>query len=122
MGTVASGSVPMDGSAFSGRFADALRTGRHEAGCLLEVALAPKGKGDPARDFTEAKQAKAVLTAALKRMNADLAAAGKPKTRLDEAIASASLYPSGKNAMTGGASSLRSSLCPEGLVMYVELA
>lgn len=118
METSSSGAVFAGRSVFERRFPDALRTGRHEAGHLLEVALAEKGKGDPAADFSSAKQAKSVLSAALRKMNADRVAAGKPKLKLDKAIESVSFYPAMEAAVTGDPSFLHS----EGLAMCVELA
>lgn len=118
MDTSASGRVRVDLATFSDRYGDALSAGRHEAGHLLEVALAAKGKGDPASDFSEAKQAKSVLTAALKAMNKDLAAAGKPKMKLDRAIDSMSSYPAREALATGRTSALYS----EGVAVAIELS
>lgn len=118
MDTSASGRVRVDLAMFSDRYGDALSAGRHEAGHLLEAALAAKGKGDPASDFSEAKQAKSVLTAALKAMNKDLAAAGKPKMKLDKAIDSMSSYPAREALATGHTSALYS----EGVAVAIELA
>lgn len=118
MDTSASGRVRVDLATFSDRYDGALSAGRHEAGHLLEVALAAKGKGDHASDFAEAKQAKSVLTAALKAMNKDLEAAGKPKMKLDKAIDSMSDYPAREAVKTGNVSALHS----EGVATAVEQA
>ena len=118
METSSSGTVFADRSVFKGRFPDALRAGRHEAGHLLEVALAEKGKGDPAVDFSSAKQAKSVLSAALRKMNADRVAGGKPKMQLSKAVDSVSFYPAREARAIGDSSALYS----EGLAMCVELA
>lgn len=118
MDTSASGRVRVDLATFSDRYGDALSAGRHEAGHLLEAALAAKGKGDPASDFSEAKQAKSVLTAALMAMNKDLATAGKPKMKLDKAIDSMSSYPAREALATGRTSALYS----EGVAVAIELA
>ena len=118
METSSSGTVLVNRSLFEIEFPDALRTGRHEAGHLLEVALAEKGKGSTAADFASAKQAKSVLTAALKKMNADRTKTGKPALKLDKAIESVSLYPAREAYATGKVSSKYS----EGLAMCVESA
>lgn len=118
MDTSASGGVRVDLATFSDRYGDALSAGRHEAGHLLEVALAAKGKGEPASDFAEARQAKSVLTAALRAMNKDLAAAGKPRMRLDKAIETVSSYPAMEAWRTGDHSSMHS----EGIAKCIELA
>lgn len=118
MDTSASGRVRVDLATFSDRYGDAISAGRHEAGHLLEVALAEKGKGDPASDFSEAKQAKSVLTAALRAMNKDLAVAGKPKMKLDKAIDSVSSYPAIEARSIGSDAAKYS----EGVAMCVELA
>ena len=71
METSASGAVYVNALYFIDKYDEALRDGRHEAGHLIEVALANKGRGDSFEDFTNAKQAKSILTAALKEMNAN---------------------------------------------------
>lgn len=118
MDTSASGRVRVDLGKFSDHFDGALSAGRHEAGHLLEVALAMRSKGSTASDFAEAKQAKSVLTAALKAMNKELAAAGKPKMKLDKAIDSISDYPAREVVKTGNVSALHS----EGVATAVEQA
>lgn len=114
MTTSANGIVTMDTETFSAPFpfAQALSTGRHEAGHLLELAMAENAKGDTAADFASAKHSKRILNRALKRMNAET---GK-KIKLVKAIESISLYPS-REAFN---QKDNSALYAEGLAMTIE--
>lgn len=112
MTTGASGTVTLNAQVFSKEYADAISAGRHEAGHLLELAMAESAKGDTAADFASAKYSKRVLNRALKRMNADTGG----KTKLGRAIESVSAYPAMEAAKHGD----KSYLYAEGLAMAVE--
>lgn len=114
METSASGVVYVNALYFVGKHNEALSDGRHEAGHLIEVALANKGRGNSFEDFANAKQAKSILTAALKEMNAS----SSKKMKLDNAIDSVSFYP----AKEAYATNNKSALYSEGLAMCIELA
>lgn len=114
METNALGSVAMNETVFSRLFDEALSTGRHEGGHILEVAMAALGKGDPAARYTEAKDAKRILTNALKKMNKE----AEKKTTIDKVIDSISTYPA-REAVSHGD---RSYFYSEGLAVCTEKA
>lgn len=112
METGASGTVTLNAKKFSVEYLDAISDGRHEAGHLLELAMAENRKGDTIADFESAKYSKRILNRALKRLNADT---GR-KIRLDKAIESISVYPAIEASKHGN----KSYLYAEGLAMAVE--
>ena len=114
METNALGSVALNETVFSGLFNEALGTGRHEGGHILEVAMAAMGKGDPVARYTESKDAKRILGNALRKMNKDTGT----KQTLSKAIESVSLYPAKEAYFKGDPSALYS----EGIACCIEEA
>ena len=76
--------------------------------------MAALGKGDPATRYTEAKDAKRILTNALKKMNKE----AEKKTTIDKVIDSISTYPA-REAVSHGD---RSYFYSEGLAVCTEKA
>ncbi len=114
MTTGASGTVTLNAQVFSKEYTDAISDGRHEAGHLLELAMAENAKGDNVTDFANAKYSKRILNRALRRMNAETSR----KTKLVKAIDSISAYPAYESVRSGNSTTLYA----EGLAEAVSAA
>lgn len=114
MTTDASGTVALNAQVFSREYTDAISDGRHEAGHLLELAMAENAKGETVADFANAKYSKRVLNRALRRMNAETSR----KTKLVKAIDSISAYPAYESVRSGNSTTLYA----EGLAEAVSAA